>query len=120
MTSVGYIATFRMAAPTQAAVFMKILLILARSLAGAGGCVLAGLGSVWLTRVLGKASFSAGILGGASSLHLARSIYLPDSVTDLQVPRTPSPDSGRQKTGGQGTCVASALICRVALARLIY
>lgn len=117
MTSVGYIATFRMAAPTQAAVFMKILLILARSLASAGGCVLAGLGSVWLTWVLGKASFSAGILGGASSLHLARSIYLPDSVTNLQ-----DPFSCQRETadGGQDTCVASALICHVALARLIY
>lgn len=41
MTSVGYIATFHMAAPTQAAVFMKILLILARSLPSAGGCVAA-------------------------------------------------------------------------------
>lgn len=56
MTSVGYIATFHMAAPTQAAVFMKILLIPARSLLGAGGCVLPGLYSVRLTQVLGKAS----------------------------------------------------------------
>lgn len=52
-----------MAAPTQAAVFMKILLILAQSLPGAGGCVLPGLCSVWLTQVLGKASFSAGTGG---------------------------------------------------------
>lgn len=80
MTSVGYIATFRMAAPTQAAVFMKILLILARSLPGAGGCVLAGLGSVWLTRVLGKTSFSAGILGGASSPHPAQE-HLPTCLS---------------------------------------
>lgn len=50
MTSVGYIATFHMAAPIQAAVFMKILLILARSLPGAGGCMLVGLCPVWLTR----------------------------------------------------------------------
>lgn len=48
MTSVGYIATFHMAAPTQAAMFMKILLIPARSLPGAGGFALAELCSVRL------------------------------------------------------------------------
>lgn len=81
VTSVGYIATFHMAALTQAAVFMKILLILARSLPGAGGCVLAGLCSVWLTPVLGKASFSkGGALRGVGPPHPAQG-HLPTCLS---------------------------------------